>query len=349
MRQEETTGFSIVVCTHNGVARLRPTLEHLARLQVPADYSTELILVDNASTDGTADFASAAWRELGAPYPLLVLAEKRPGKGFAVETGYDAATCSCVLTVDDDNWLDEHYLTKSIELFAAHPTVSILQGFSEAVFESAPPSWFADPQMAKQLVVGGQLAESGYFPKGDFHIWGAGLVICRKDWAYLRQRGFAFLTSKVPGKAAGEDSELGLALSLLGRKAYYSSELKFKHFMPESRLDWRKIKNNFDTFGYVSYYFALYAAVIAATEAGKQPRLSAVKKYILAALFKQFKLLTVKQHAAFWLMPREEYYQLLLTEYYSRLRWMFKLSDTLRKDIDTIKAWLDPLIRERGK
>ena len=344
-----STGFSIVICTYNGRARLESTLAQIAALNVPNGYGIELILVDNASTDDTATYSESIWHKIGTPFPLRVLKEKRPGKGYAVETGYDAAIYSCVLTVDDDNWLDKNYLTTSVGIFTAHPDVSILQGFSEAVFEAAPPAWFEDPRMSQQLVVGGQFDESGYFPEGNFHVWGAGLVIYRQDWVRLRQLGFSFLTSKISGKAAGEDSELGLALSLLGLKAYYSSELKFKHFMPESRLDWRKIKNNFDTFGYVSYYFAMYAAVIAATEAGKQPRLSTVKRDILTALFKQFRLLTLKQHAAFWLMPREEHYQLLLTEYYSRLRWVCKLSGTLQKDIDTIKAWLDPLIRERGK
>lgn len=346
---QQATGFSIVVCTHNGKARLLPTLEHLAALAVPAGHRVELLLLDNASTDGTAMFASAAWLQLGAPYPLRLLEEKRPGKGFAVETGYDAAAYSCILTVDDDNWLDAHYLTKAVALFAAHPEVSILQGFSEAVFETAPPAWFADPRMAKQLVVGGQYNESGHFPEGHFHVWGAGLVIYREDWLKLRRGGFSFLTSKILGKAAGEDSELGLGLSLLGRRAYYSSELKFKHFMPAGRLEWGKIKQNFDTFGYVSYYFSLYAAVIQALEAGKRLRTQSARTFILKGLLKQFNLLTAKQHAAFWVMPREEYYQLLLSEYYSRLQWVFKLSASLRQDIETIEKWVAPLIADRNK
>ena len=349
MNQSERLGFSIVLCTYNGEARLSPTLTYLASLTVPSGCAVELLLIDNASTDNTAIFTEATWHELDNPFPLRVLQETRPGKGYAVETGYDAAQYSYILTVDDDNWLDSQYLLKSVELFTQYPDVGILQGHSEVVFEAAPPAWFADFRMAKQLVVGGPIDEPGYFPREHFHIWGAGLVMYRRDWLELRQRGFSFLTSKVPGKAAGEDSELGLGLSLLGRRAYYSDELKFKHFMPAGRLRWNKLKQNFNTFGHVSYYLNMYAAVIGAIEDGKPLRPSAVKRFILRSAFRQLRLLTPKQHVAFWIMPKEEYYQLLLTEYYARIRAVGLLSATLQQDTDLIEHWIRPLLEERKK
>ena len=326
------------------MGRLEATLNHIAGLNVPQGYTVELLLVDNASTDNTSSFAATIWDELRVPFSLRILKENRPGKGFAIETGYDAAKYSYILTVDDDNWLDKQYLSKAVELFTTYPDISVLQGCSEAVFEADPPSWFADPRMAKQLVVGGPIDEPGYFPEGHYHIWGAGLVIHQKSWLELRQRGFSFLTSKVPGKAAGEDSELGLGLSLLGQKFYYSPELKFEHFMPASRLTWEKLKQNFDTFGYVSYYFGLYAAVLEALRNGKQLNALSITKSVLGGLIKQLRLMTVKQHAAFWIKPQEEYYQLLLTEYYSRLKWLLKLSVRWQQDASIIEKWAGPLV-----
>lgn len=338
-------GFSIIVCTYNGNSRLLPTLEHLTRLFVPTAYALELILVDNASIDCTIEFVSKNWKILGEPFELNIISEPRPGKGYAVETGFDAARYSHLLTVDDDNWLDSEYLVKAAELLAIHPDVGLLQGTSEAVFETPPPAWFDDPRMAKQLVVGGQQDQSGYLPADQFHVWGAGLVVYRQDWLKLRQLGFSFLTSKVPGKAAGEDSELGLGLWLLGRRIYYSTDLKFKHFMPAGRLEWAKIRQNFKIFGYVSYYFGLYAAVIAAVQRGEKPTVAAVRKDVLYGALRQLRLLTAKQHLAFWIKPQEQYYQLLLAEYYARLHWLRKLAASAPADIHKIEQWVAPTLQ----
>ena len=341
-------GFSIVLCTYNGVSRLEPTLAHIAALNVPTGFAVELVFVDNASTDGTASFARASWEALGKPFAIRLLDETRTGKGYAVEAGYDAAAFSYILTVDDDNWLDAQYLARAVELFAAHPDVSILQGVSEAVFETAAPLWLADPRIAKQLVIGGPFPASGYFPPNYFYVWGAGLIIQTQDWVTLRQGGLSFLTSKLPGKAAGEDSELGLGLTLLGRKSYYSTDLKFKHFMPTGRLTWDKLKQNFEIMGYVDYYMSLYAIIIHSYQQGKAVTAFAAKKQLAATWLTHARLLTPKQHVAYWAKPQEEYYQLMLAENYSRLKWVAKLSGNVMQDVQAIQAWVVPLL-ERSK
>ena len=164
----------------------------------------------------------------------------------------------------------------------------------------------------------------------------------------LRQRGLSFLTSKLSGKAAGEDSELGLGLTLLGRKAYYSTELKFKHFMPTGRLTWDKLKQNFEVLGYVSYYMSLYAIVVDGYQKERAINALSAKKQLAATLLTHARALTLKQHVAYWAMPREEYYQLMLAEYYSRLKWIAKLSGNVMQDVQAIQAWVVPLL-ERSK
>jgi glycosyltransferase involved in cell wall biosynthesis len=349
MVEVSPNGFSIVLCTYNGKSRLTPTLAHIAALKIPSGYEVELVVIDNASVDGTEAFVKEYWVKLGAPFLLTIMTEQRPGKGYAVETGYDATNYSYILTVDDDNWLECDYLVKSVNLFNIHPDIGILQGLSEAVFEGLPPLWFDNPYAAKQHVVGGIQDETGYLPATHFHVWGAGLVIYRKDWVYLRQHGFSFLTSKMSGKAAGEDSELGLGLWLLGRRIYYSSDLKFKHFMPSARMHWNKLKQNFEILGYVNYYFDLYTAVIEAAKSGKKLTRIQIKKYLFKNLFKQFRRLTVKQHLSFLLKPQQEYYQLMLTERYSQLNWISKLSGSVADDIEKIEKWVLPVLLERGQ
>ncbi|OUJ73157.1 glycosyltransferase [Hymenobacter crusticola] len=344
MLQVVSNGFSIVLCTYNGYNRLKPTLEHLAALQLPVGHNVELLLIDNGSTDQTEVFAKQVWGQLGAPYPLIVLPESRAGKGYAVETGYDAASYSYILTVDDDNWLDSQYLVQAIDLFSAHPDVGILQGMSEGVFEVAPPTWVKENEL--YFIIGSPVEKAGYYPKNNFDVWGAGMVFKRQDWVYLRQNGFAFLTSKLAGKAAGEDTELALALIILGRKAYYSPGLKYRHFMPVERITWNKLKSNFEVLGYVSYFMALYKVAVKANREHKIVRKYTAQKQVLSAILKYGSYMTTKQHLAYWLKPREEHYQLMLAKFYSQLKWYYQLSNHIMRDVSHIQKWMVPLLDE---
>ncbi len=72
---------------------------------VPDGYRA--LVVDNNSTDGTADVA----REHGAD----VVTETRPGYGAAVHTGVTAATCPIVAVLDADGSLDPRNLPALVD------------------------------------------------------------------------------------------------------------------------------------------------------------------------------------------------------------------------------------------
>jgi glycosyltransferase involved in cell wall biosynthesis len=348
MEQKEIPlGFSIILCTHNGEARLKPTLSHLAALEVPVGCAVELVVVNNASTDNTELVLKNVWQQNSNPFPLAILNEPRPGKGFATETGYDAARFSYILTVDDDNWLDPGYLTNALRLFESDPDVGILQGKSEGVFEIAPPAWMDG--LKEFFIVGGPLKEAGYFPENNFYVWGAGMIIKNADWRYLRTLGFSALTSKLPGKAAGEDNELAIALMLLGRKAYYSEELTYKHYMPASRLTWEKLRQNFETHGYVNHYFFLYTLVVDAYKEGYTITTAKVRKKFISVALNHLRRNTFKQHLAYWMVPRQESYQLLIHLYYHQFLWFFRLRKQALRDIQFIQSWIMPLLVKRSK
>jgi len=67
----------------------------------------EVIVVDNGSSDGTAEVAA----DLGA----IVVLEARPGYGAAVHAGISAATSPLVAVMDGDGSMDPRELTALIE------------------------------------------------------------------------------------------------------------------------------------------------------------------------------------------------------------------------------------------
>src|SRR5690348_8092021 len=75
---EQQLGISVVICTYNGAERLPQTLAHLAAQEDTGTIAWEVLVVDNASTDDTAEVARRCW-PADAPAPLRVVGEPRMG------------------------------------------------------------------------------------------------------------------------------------------------------------------------------------------------------------------------------------------------------------------------------
>lgn len=91
--------MSVVVCSYNGSATIRDTMEGLSRLTYP-DF--EVIVVNDGSKDHTADIVSE--------YPFQLINTENRGLSNARNTGMYAATGDIVAYIDDDAWPDPHWL-----------------------------------------------------------------------------------------------------------------------------------------------------------------------------------------------------------------------------------------------
>lgn len=109
--------WSVVLPYYNETGYLRPTLESL-RAQELRDF--RLILVDNASTDGSGDLA----RTLAAG--ALHLHEARPGKINALQCGLAAVETEFVAFCDADTFYPAHYLRRCDELFGSSDAVAVM-------------------------------------------------------------------------------------------------------------------------------------------------------------------------------------------------------------------------------
>src|SRR5262249_17511403 len=98
-------GVSVILCCHNSVTRLKPTLAHLAGQSGIGEREWEIVLVDNASTDQTASHAQSLWQSFGAPSELRVVSEPNLGLIHARVTGISSAGYEILTFVDDDNWI----------------------------------------------------------------------------------------------------------------------------------------------------------------------------------------------------------------------------------------------------
>ena len=187
----------MVVPTHNGAPRLGATLAHVAAQRPPAGLAWEVILVDNASTDGTADAALAAW-PADAPAQLRVVHEHQLGLGHAHARGFAEASGQLVTWVEDDNWIAPDWLELVSRTMEEHPEVGALGGFNEPVCEISPPAWLERFQYA--YAAGPQGPARGDVTDSRGFLWGAGMTVRKKAWDQPGRSGLSPAAPRSPGE-----------------------------------------------------------------------------------------------------------------------------------------------------
>jgi glycosyltransferase involved in cell wall biosynthesis len=230
-------GVSVVICCHNSAQRLRPTLAHLAAQQAPPGLDWEVIIIDNASTDDTAEVARAAW-PADHPAEFRVIPEPQAGLSFARHRGFHEARYDIISFVDDDNWVCPEWVRLVTEVMDAHPEVGACGGCQEEVCEVEPPAWF---ERHKTVYAVGPQAEAPGVMTGLWEcLGGAGMSIRRSAWQQLLDRGFQPLLAGRQGSAltSGEDIEFMYVLRLSGWSLYYEPRMRIRHFIPAGRLQW---------------------------------------------------------------------------------------------------------------
>jgi glycosyltransferase involved in cell wall biosynthesis len=133
--------WSVVICFFNERDYLPATLAALCTQELQ-DF--QLILVDNASTDGSTEVCREVLRDYAGPAPVY-LHETRPGKTNALECGLAHVVTPFVAFCDADTFYPPHYLKLADEIYAsAPPSVGAVM----AVDLDGPPQ--RDPRMHKR-------------------------------------------------------------------------------------------------------------------------------------------------------------------------------------------------------
>ncbi len=192
--------LSFVIPAYNEAANIGKCLESILREMEGKHDDTELIVVDNASTDET--------REIAGRYPgVTVVREERKGITFARQAGFATSSGDLIANVDADTMLPHGWLEMVFDEFSKDPRLVCLSG--PFIYFDAPRTirfWtrlfyiagFAANLLNRFVLRAGSMVQGGNF-------------ICRRQ--ALKQVG-GFDTSI---EFYGEDTDIAQRLHRVGR------------------------------------------------------------------------------------------------------------------------------------
>src|SRR5262245_51522455 len=140
-RMDQSSDLTVLICTWNRASLLEETLVSLREMNVPFTSRWEVVVVDNNSTDGTADVVARLSRSF--PTRLDYVFEPRQGKSHAMNAGVCASSYPIVAFCDDDVRVHRAWLTAAAGAFRDRPDIAYVGGPVDPIWEQPCPAWFA--------------------------------------------------------------------------------------------------------------------------------------------------------------------------------------------------------------
>ena len=164
-------GLSVIIPVYNSKEWIGPTLNHLFTALQSTRFDAEIIVVDDGSTDGSAD----AVRSITTPkqIPVVLIEQENTGRYIARKNGVSAASKENILFVDSRVYVDEgalKYLESELkvnpdQIWNGHVNIdkkgNIFARFWDAVVGVAWRRYFRKP---KRTSFG--IEDFDYYPKG---------------------------------------------------------------------------------------------------------------------------------------------------------------------------------------
>jgi glycosyltransferase involved in cell wall biosynthesis len=274
-------GISIVICCFNSAPRIRETLHAIFKLTVPDGMVCELIVVNNNSTDDTAEVVKATAGYLDRQFfQFKLVNEEKSGLSLARMTGVKSSSFNTIIFCDDDNHLDPNYLIIAYGLLSKYPDTGIIGGWCKPGFSLPNREWLED-------FYGALAIEK--FPRNEGcvnWVFGAGMVVSKSVFDKLKSQDIQLLLSDRSGlkQSSGGDTELCLLSRFVGYTIYYSPDLMLHHKVSEDRL----MKKNFLKFNVDNFLPTMHLFILEKLINNKEARLSNILGYFLYERFIRF-------------------------------------------------------------
>lgn len=237
--------LSVIVCTWNRCDSLRETLRSFERMNMPPGLAWELIVVDNNSTDATAQTVD----EFRDRLPVERVFEPTAGKSHALNTAVTIARGELFIFTDDDVRVDSNWLAAYHDAFERYPAERLFGGPIEPLFEGdETPEW---------LKRGFRVVENAYAVIDEADAIGP---ITRESYPYganMAVRRQVFDNHRYPtevgprpgSEVRGEEMMLIWAVLEAGGSGVWVQKAKVQHSIPPARQSLSYLRRYYEASG----------------------------------------------------------------------------------------------------
>lgn len=269
--------ITVAIVTYNRSHLLRHTLESLAQLDPAPSLPWELLIVNNNSTDNTADLC----RSYEGRLPIRVVLERKPGVSNARNCALRSAKGDYLVFIDDDVRVYSDWFAAFVAAAQRHPGAAAFGGPIEPDFPSDPdPDYVAAfPALGKGFCGLDHERAEGALPD-DMAIWTANTAYRLSAIA-----GLDFdprLGSRPDSRRCGEEEAFLRMVRARGAAIVWVPTMKVKHYVDPARMELKYLKSFQVGKGEEYVYQNDWAAQAGTTIFGMPPWLvlKAVKAYI---------------------------------------------------------------------
>lgn len=222
---------SIVICTYNRGAMLRPALESIASQVVDAGR-IEVVIVDNNSTDDTHAVIESF---IDGRSGWSCLFEARQGLSYARNAGVERASAPIVAFTDDDVRVAPDWIAQVKRVFDEHPEVDFVGGKVLPKWDGDPPAWLTKWHWMPLAIV--DHGDEPFYVDSSkpWCMVGANLSVRRKT--LIDAGGFSPAFQRVKDIVGStEDHEFQLRLWKSGRRGLYAPNVVVEAEVQSNRL-----------------------------------------------------------------------------------------------------------------
>jgi glycosyltransferase involved in cell wall biosynthesis len=247
-----SVSFTVAICTRNRARLLMETIQAVD-LQLKPFTNSVLLVVDNASTDDTAERITDAQTSIPN---LRYVVEKRAGIRNARQKAIECAQGDYILFLDDDALPGPRWVEGLLEEFANDPELGIVGTAIHAQWEDARPDWISERMLRDIPVMS--------FPQG-FVVWrfpcypptvslGVRRHPCLDLFINEARRGrmlFGYTEAEIRNgtMCSGEDLDLSEIYSRNGLKIISINDIYVRHRIFQTKLTRQWLSSKFESDG----------------------------------------------------------------------------------------------------
>ena len=235
--------FTVAICTYNGAQRVPEVLDCLLAQQGTEKITWEVLVVDNNSSDQTAEVVREYQQKWRSDVQLRYYFEPQQGTTFAREAAIQQAQSQeLVGFLDDDNLPGQNWVVEAYQFGITHPQAGAYGGIVHAKLDVEPPSYF--DSIKSFLAVYNYGSKPKHFPcerNRRCVIAAPGSVIRKQAWLDCVHGGQQILEGRDEKNnsllGSGEDLEAMYLIQNSDWQIWYNPKMEIWHHIFTHRLE----------------------------------------------------------------------------------------------------------------